>query len=116
MDAPHNDVLVLTVNVCNYDVKRVLINHGSSAEVMYLNAYNQLRMFIPSKNVQFINTPIYSFSGDHVWPICIIDVLVRIREVATNVKFFLMNIDSPYNALLGQNRLGEMRALACSFH
>ena len=27
-----------------------------------------------------------------------------------------MNIDSPYNALLGQNWLGEMRAVASSFH
>ena len=38
VDVPHNDALVFTVNICNYDVRRVLINPGSSLEVMYLNA------------------------------------------------------------------------------
>ena len=40
VDVSHNDALVLTVNICNYDVRRVLIDMGSSSEVMYLNAYN----------------------------------------------------------------------------
>lgn len=50
-EIPHNDVLVLTVHVCNYDVKRILIDLGSLSEVMYLSLYNQLKCFIPSKNV-----------------------------------------------------------------
>lgn len=34
VDTPHNDVLVLMANICNFDVKRVLTDHGSSSEVM----------------------------------------------------------------------------------
>lgn len=79
MDVPHNDALILIINICNNDVRRFLIDPGNSSEVIYLNTYNQLRRFIPSKNVWFIDTLIYNFSGDHVWPICIIDIPVRMQ-------------------------------------
>ena len=78
--------------------------------MMYLNAYNQLRRFIPRKNVRSIDTPIYSFSGDPVWPICIVKVPVRIGEVTAIIDFFVMNIDSPYSALLRRKWLGEIKA------
>ena len=32
---PHNDPLVITLRIGNYDVKRVLVDQGSFAEVMY---------------------------------------------------------------------------------
>ena len=32
---PHNDALVLIVNINTFDVKRVLIDPGSSSEIMY---------------------------------------------------------------------------------
>lgn len=51
VDVPYNDALVLMVNICNYDVMRVLIDPGSSSEVMYLNLYDKLRCIIPRKNV-----------------------------------------------------------------
>ena len=74
IDTPHNDALVLTVNICSYDVRRVLIDLGSSSEVMYLNAYNRLQKYIPKKDIRAVDAPIYSFSGDPVWPICIVYV------------------------------------------
>lgn len=42
VNVSHDDAIVLVVNICNYDVKRVLIDPESSSEVMYHNAYNQL--------------------------------------------------------------------------
>lgn len=66
VDVPHNDVLVLMVNIYNYDVMRVLIDPGSLLEVMYLNLSDKLKHFIPKKNVRTINAPIYSFSGEPI--------------------------------------------------
>lgn len=103
VDTPQNDALVLIVNICNYDVKRVLINPGSSLEVMYPNLYNYLRPFIPKKAIQSVDLPIYIFNGKPVWLIAIVELLVRIGQVTMNMEFFIMNIDSPYNAILGIN-------------
>lgn len=60
--------------------------------------------------------PIYSFNRELVWSIAIVDVLVRIREVTTNIEFFMMNIESSYNSILGRNWLGEMKVVASPFH
>lgn len=66
VDVPHNDALILIVNIYNFDVMRVLIHPGSSSEVMYLNLYDKLEKYIPIKNVCAIDAPIYSFSGEPV--------------------------------------------------
>lgn len=46
-DTPHNDALVLTVNINTWDVKRILVDSDSSSEVMYKNLYDKFKL---SKN------------------------------------------------------------------
>ena len=116
VDTPYNDALVRMVNICNYDVKRVLIDLGSSFEIMYLNLYNRLQPYIPKKAIRSVDMPIYNFSGEAVWPIAIVEVPVSIGQVIVNMEFFVMNIDSPYNAIPGRNWLGEMKAVVSPFH
>ncbi|XP_058217537.1 uncharacterized protein LOC131328637 [Rhododendron vialii] len=42
VQTPHSDALVLTVQIGVHDVKRVLIDQGSSAEVMYYDLFKKL--------------------------------------------------------------------------
>ena len=39
---PHNDALVITLRIWGYDVKRVMVDQGSAAEIMYPDLYNRL--------------------------------------------------------------------------
>ena len=39
---PHDDVLVVTLRIGGYDVKRVMVDQGSTAETMYPNLYKGL--------------------------------------------------------------------------
>ena len=41
---PHNDALVVSLRIRGYDVKRVLVDHGSRAEIMYSDLYNWLNL------------------------------------------------------------------------
>ena len=36
---PHDDALVVTFKIRGYDVKRVLVDQGSGAEIMYFDLY-----------------------------------------------------------------------------
>ena len=36
---PHNDALVITLRIGGYDVKRVMVDNGSGAEIMYPDLY-----------------------------------------------------------------------------
>ena len=39
---PHDDALLITLRIGDYDVKRVMIDGGSAAEVMYLDLYKRV--------------------------------------------------------------------------
>ena len=39
---PHDDALVVTLRIGRYDVKRVMIDQGSTIEIMYPNLYKGL--------------------------------------------------------------------------
>ena len=32
---PHDDALVVTLRICGYDMKRVMVDQGSGAEIIY---------------------------------------------------------------------------------
>ena len=39
---PHDDALVITLRIRGYDVKRVMVDQGSAAEIMYPDLYKGL--------------------------------------------------------------------------
>ena len=39
---PHDDPLVVTLTITNYAVKRVLIDTGSSSDILFATAFHQL--------------------------------------------------------------------------
>ena len=40
----HGDALVVTLKIAGYDMKRVLVDQGSGAEIMYPNLYKGLNL------------------------------------------------------------------------
>ena len=41
---PHDDALMITLRIGEYDVKRVMVDQGSGAEVMYSDLYKGLNL------------------------------------------------------------------------
>lgn len=76
VNTPHIDAPVLSVHISTFKVKRVLIDPGSSFEIMYNNLFKKLDL--PPSQVKNADMPVFSFSGEAVWPIAIVEVLVRI--------------------------------------
>ena len=64
---PHNDPLVVTLRIGNYDVQRVLIDQGSFAEVMYQDLYEKLGL--GEAELSSFTTPIFGFSGELTMPL-----------------------------------------------
>lgn len=44
VDTSHNDTSVLTVNINTFDLKMLLINPGSSSEIMYRSLFDRLKL------------------------------------------------------------------------
>ena len=63
---PHDDALVVTLRIGGYDVKRVIIDQGSAAEIMYPDLYKGLGL--KTKNLTTYSSPLVSFEGKMVVP------------------------------------------------
>ena len=61
---PHNDALVVTLRIGGYDVKRVMIDQGSTAEIMYPDLFKGLNL--KSENLTAYSSLLVSFEGKMV--------------------------------------------------
>ncbi|CAL8112758.1 unnamed protein product [Prunus armeniaca] len=64
---PHNDPMIIQAEIADYDVGRVLIDIGSSVNVIFADAFKGLGIANSMVNRQI--TPLLSFSGDLVQPV-----------------------------------------------
>ena len=71
---PHNDLLVIMLNIEGFNTKRILIDNGSSADIIYLPAFQQLKL--DPKRLCPFESPLVSFNGDKVYPKGIVTLTV----------------------------------------
>ncbi|KAK3037243.1 hypothetical protein RJ639_030136 [Escallonia herrerae] len=83
----HDDPLVITIKAGNFDVKRVLVNNGSSAEVLFYNAFK--KMNISTDRLRKMDMPLYGFSNQPVTVEGIIALPVAISTPPMQANFLL---------------------------
>uniref|UniRef100_A0A2N9EI37 Reverse transcriptase domain-containing protein n=1 Tax=Fagus sylvatica TaxID=28930 RepID=A0A2N9EI37_FAGSY len=64
---PHDDALVITMNIAGFNTRRVMINNGSSADILYLPAYQQMKL--DKEKLQPMEAPLVGFTGDKIYPV-----------------------------------------------
>ena len=63
---PHDDALVITLRIGGYDVKRVMMDQGSAAEIMYPDLYKGLNL--RAEDLTPYSSPLVSFEGKIIIP------------------------------------------------
>ena len=58
---PHDDALVIILRIGGYDVKRVMVDQGSAAEIMYPDLFKGLNL--RAEDLTPYNSPLVSFEG-----------------------------------------------------
>ena len=64
---PHDDPLVIRVVVANKTIHRVLIDNGSSADIIFTSAFD--KMGIGREKLEPVSTYLRGFSGERVLPL-----------------------------------------------
>ncbi|KAL0451571.1 UNVERIFIED_CONTAM: hypothetical protein Slati_1135200 [Sesamum latifolium] len=62
----HNDALVITALLANYEVERIFIDSGSSADILFGEAFDQMQL--GDTPLEEVNTSLYGFAGEVVHP------------------------------------------------
>ena len=104
MRAPHHDALLITLRIVNQDVDRLLIDQGSSSEVMYLELFHKLKLNIA--DLKEATVPLVDFVGRITMPLGKIFLLLMVGNISKLIEFLMVDIESPYHAILG--RVGSM--------
>ncbi|XP_022872734.1 uncharacterized protein LOC111391716 [Olea europaea var. sylvestris] len=86
---PHDDALVISAIVANFEAKRILIDNGSAANILSHEAFT--KMGISPEQLKTVKTPLQGFGG-----------IVR-SSIA-------------YNAILGRPLLNKVKAIVSTFH
>ena len=75
---PHDDALVISIQIEDYNMHRVLVDNGSSADILYYPAFQQ--MGIGREHLISTNAPLIGFGGTRVLPL---DAITLTIVVAT---------------------------------
>ncbi|XP_059441933.1 uncharacterized protein LOC132174265 [Corylus avellana] len=116
--SPHDDALVVTQLICNYNVYKVLVDIGSSVDNLYMSSFE--KMAIDKGRMSPMRALLVGFSGERVRPIGAISLPLKVGPKPTQATvmddFIVVNKPSAYNAIIDRPTLNALRAIASTFH
>ena len=114
----HNDPLVIRAVVSNKTVHRVLVDNGSSADIIFASAFNN--MGIERERLEPVSTHLRGFSGEKVLPLGSIRLLLTLGDppcqAMTTTRFLIVDAPSAYNMLLARPSLNAIKAIPSAYH
>ena len=75
---PHDDALVVSLRVEDYNMHRVLVDNGSLADILYYLAFQQMR--IDRERLISTNAPLVGFGGSRVFPLGTVTLSVMVGD------------------------------------
>ena len=115
---PHADPLVIHMQIGTKRVRRVLVDTGSSVDILYWEAFEQLGIF-PSTLKPYLGK-LVGFSGHEVDVAGTIELLLTLGEGPTRraefVEFTVVRLPSVYNAIMGRASLSRFQAVVSIYH
>ncbi|XP_030970567.1 uncharacterized protein LOC115990940 [Quercus lobata] len=111
---PHDNALVITLRIGGYNVKRVIVDGGNRAEIMYPNLYKRLKL--RPKDLTSYGSPLLTFDGKMVMPNGQIRLPVQIGPKIVEANFIVMDTYSPYTAIVARPWLHTLGAVASTLH
>ncbi|XP_073041975.1 uncharacterized protein [Primulina eburnea] len=116
--APHNDALVVTATVADYDVERIFIDNGSFVNILFKSTLDQMK--VEEFEFEPISTPLYGFAGHVIPPLGQIVLPLSLgrdsRWVTKMITFTVVDTPSSYNGILGRPVLKDFRAVASTYN
>ncbi|GJY71606.1 reverse transcriptase domain-containing protein [Tanacetum coccineum] len=106
--------MIIEAEIGGHCIHRMYVDGGSASEILYEHCFNRLRPEI--KNLLApATTPLIRFSGEIIWPIEQIQLLVKIgdEEHSTSawMNFVVVRSPSSYNGIIGRPGVRKLQAV-----
>ncbi|GFY90756.1 hypothetical protein Acr_07g0009530 [Actinidia rufa] len=83
----HDDALVVSSVIANFNVQRILIDNRTSSDILFISAFKRMKIG-----------------------------LAKPHQTTIWQDFIVVDCPSPYNAILGQPTLGGVKAITSTYH
>ena len=115
---PHNNPLVIMLTIEGFNTRIILVNNGSSADIIYLSTFQQLKLD-PGRLCPF-DSLLVNFSGDRVYPKGIVTLTVTVgaysRQLTRELDFLVVDYPSSYNVIIGRLTLNCWKAATSTYY
>ncbi|XP_065619746.1 uncharacterized protein LOC136063370 [Quercus suber] len=115
---PHDDAIVITLLIADYKTRRVLIDNGSSADILYYPTSQQMRL--GRDRLRQASSSLVGFGGMKIQPVGSISLPVTVeaylQQVTKKVNFLVVDCSSSYNAITGRPTLNRWKAVTSTYH
>ncbi|GJS49510.1 reverse transcriptase domain-containing protein [Tanacetum coccineum] len=109
-----NEPIILEGVIKGNQVRKILVNNGSSSEIMYEQCFKSLNVNIRSR-IRRCRAQLVGFLGEMYHPLGIIDLRVTMGKAGRNktvlMEFTIIKCRSPYNVIIGRTGIRGLGAI-----
>ena len=118
MPTPNDDPLVIRAVVANKTIHCVLVDNGSSADIIFASIFD--KMAVGREKLEPVTTHLRGFSGEKVLPLGSIQLVLTLGDppckATTTVRFLIVDAPSAYNVLFCRPSLNAIKAIPSTYH
>ena len=107
-------MLFRSLRIVGYDVKRMMVDQGSSADIMYPDLYKRLNL--RPEDITAYDFLLVSFDGKVVIPRGQIRPPIWASSEVVEVDFIVMDAYSPYTAIVARPWLHALGAVSSTLY
>ncbi|XP_021807305.1 uncharacterized protein LOC110751178 [Prunus avium] len=110
---PHNDALVISIQITQAMVDRIHADEGSAANILQLAVIQQMGL---EAKINKTAKSLTGFNGTTTVTVGTIDLDVYSPPIISSQTFMVINEVSPYNGILGRPWIGKINAITSATH
>ncbi|CAL8152777.1 unnamed protein product [Prunus armeniaca] len=113
LDLPHNDALVISIQIAQAMVGRIHADEGSAANILQLTVIQQMGL---EAKINKSAKSLTGFNGATTVTVGTIELDVYAPPVISSQTFMVIDEISPYNSILGRPWISKINAITSATH
>lgn len=114
---PHKDTIVVTLRITGRNVYRILVDNGSSADILFKSTLNGMNMI--GAKIEPTASSLSGFTGDSVSSEGILNLPIEFGtspyQHIRSINFVIANYPTLYNSIIGCSTHNQIRAVTSTY-
>ncbi|XP_074356107.1 uncharacterized protein LOC141695791 [Apium graveolens] len=119
LDPEHNQALIVTLDIADNEVQRILVDNGSSSNIVFEHTLNRMKLGHLRMD-PCLEDPLYGFGNNMILIRGVIYLPMVFsaapRQASHIMKFYVISVASSYNMILGRPTITKLRAIPSTIH